>query len=71
MGVFRNSLVFVGLAMGLACVSAQAQSKDPVFIGIDEAYSIKTNTAPRAIERGAQAAIAEINARGGVLGGRH
>jgi branched-chain amino acid transport system substrate-binding protein len=53
-----------------AQAQAQAQPKDPVFIGIDEAYSIKTNTAPRAIERGAQAAIAEINARGGVLGGR-
>lgn len=70
MGVLRDSLALVGLALGLACFSAQAQSKDPVFIGIDEAYSIKTNTAPRAIERGAQAAIDEINARGGVLDGR-
>ncbi len=70
MALSRNSFSLVTLALGLACFSAQAQSKDPVFIGIDEAYSIKTNTAPRAIERGAQAAIAEINARGGVLGGR-
>ena len=42
----------------------------PVYIGLDEAYSIKTNTAAKAIERGALAAMEEINARGGVLGGR-
>ncbi len=70
MKAFRWSFPLLAIVLSLACFSTQAQSKDPVFIGIDEAYSIKTNTAPRAIERGAQAAIAEINARGGVLGGR-
>lgn len=70
MKALRWSFPLLAIVLSLACFSTQAQSKDPVFIGIDEAYSIKTNTAPRAIERGAQAAIAEINARGGVLGGR-
>lgn len=42
----------------------------PVVLGLDEAYSIKSNTAPQAIERGVKAAIDEINAKGGVLGGR-
>ncbi|MEY4712807.1 MAG: hypothetical protein RIS88_2257 [Pseudomonadota bacterium] len=51
-----------------ACLPLHA--KAPVHIALDEAYSIKTNTAPRAIERGVLAAIEEINARGGVLGGR-
>jgi branched-chain amino acid transport system substrate-binding protein len=68
-GALKASFFIVGLALGIT-FQVNAQGKDPVFIGIDEAYSIKTNTAPRAIERGAQAAIAEINARGGVLGGR-
>lgn len=52
------------------CLAAPALAAEPVYIGIDEAYGIKTNTAPKAIERGVQAAIEEINARGGVLGGR-
>ncbi len=51
-------------------VHASQASGQPVFIGLDEAYSIKTNTAPLAIERGVRAAMEEINAKGGVLGGR-
>lgn len=55
----------------LLAVAVGAQAADPVYIGIDEAFGIKSNTAPRAIERGVRAAVEEINARGGVLGGRH
>jgi branched-chain amino acid transport system substrate-binding protein len=43
---------------------------EPVYIAFDGAYGVKTNTAPKAIERGILAAMEEINARGGVLGGR-
>lgn len=68
MGVRRKFLVF--MALTLAGAPGWAQASEPVFIGVDEAYSIKTNTAPRAIERGALAAMEEINARGGVLDGR-
>lgn len=59
--------------LSLAAVTsawADTPSGAPVYIGLDEAYSIKTNTAAKAIERGVLAAMAEINARGGVLGGR-
>lgn len=63
----------LGLALCLAALTAawgSAPAGAPVYIGLDEAYSIKTNTAPQAIERGVRAAMDEINARGGVLGGR-
>ncbi len=68
-------LACLGLALALAHVPAAAQGPaapgaTPVLIGLDEAYSIATSTSPKAIERGIRAAINEINARGGVLGGR-
>lgn len=58
-----------GLASSWANPPASA-AKAPVLIGFDGAYGQKTNTAPIAIELGAQAAIEEINRAGGVLGGR-
>lgn len=67
---FGARLAGLALSGTFVCLALPAAAADPVFIGIDEAYSIKSNTAPKAIERGAQAAIEEINARGGVLGGR-
>lgn len=42
----------------------------PVLIGFDGAFTQPTSTSANAIELGAQIAIDEINARGGVLGGR-
>ncbi len=65
----RQRRVTLAWALGAALPGA-AFSSEPVLIGLDEAYSISTNTAPKAIERGVRVAIAEINARGGVLGGR-
>jgi len=59
-----------------ACtVQAFAQSpanpnNPPVWIGFDDAYSLKTNTSPMAIEWGIKAALEEINNNGGVLNGR-
>jgi branched-chain amino acid transport system substrate-binding protein len=41
-----------------------------VWIGFDDAYSLKTNTSAMATEWGIQAALEEINASGGVLNGR-
>lgn len=43
---------------------------DPVYVGFDGAYSVKNSTSAQAIELGLKAAIHEINAQGGVLGGR-
>ena len=42
----------------------------PVWIGFDDAYSLKTNTSAMAIEWGIKAAMEEINNNGGVLNGR-
>lgn len=49
---------------------ASALSSKPVLVGLNEACTIKTNTAPQAIERGVRVALEEINAEIGVLGGR-
>ena len=56
------------LLAGLAATPVRAA--EPVYIGLDEAFSISTSTTAKAIERGVRAAMDEINARGGVLGGR-
>ena len=65
----RQRIAALAWVLG-ATLSGAAFAAEPVLIGLDEAYSIATNTAPKAIERGMRAAMAEINARGGVLGGR-
>lgn len=64
------SLLRALLALTASALAWPAWAAEPVFIGIDEAYTISTSTSPKAIERGARAAVEEINARGGVLGGR-
>ena len=65
----------VTLAAGAGAFTVWAQSGvnphlAPVWIGFDDAYSLKTNTSAMAIEWGIKAAMAEINAAGGVLNGR-
>lgn len=62
-----NAFVFVSHA------SAQSTTREdapPVYLGFDGAYGQKTNTAAGAIEFGLRQAIEDINANGGVLGGR-
>ena len=56
-------------AQAWAQTPAQPQ-KPPVWIGFDDAYGLKTNTSAIATEWGIQAALEEINAKGGVLNGR-
>ena len=51
-------------------VPAAAQSKDPVKIGLAAAVSGGSAASGEAIKRGIQIALDEINASGGVLGGR-
>lgn len=54
--------------------AAQSAPADPnapaIYLGFDGAYGQKTNTAAKAIEFGLLQAIEDINAAGGVLGGR-
>src|SRR6266852_15324 len=61
------SLLSVVLA---AAGPALAQSKEPVKIGLSAAVSGGSAASGEAIKRGLQIAIDEINAKGGVLGGR-
>ena len=47
-----------------------ATSGAPVWVGIDAEFGVLRSSSAQAIELGAEAAIEEINAAGGVLGGR-
>jgi len=58
------------LTMGVWPHAAGAQSKEPVKIGLAAAVSGGSAASGEAIKRGLQIAMDEINARGGVLGGR-
>lgn len=65
-------LLFRWLAAGLAILAlgAVAHAAEPVRIGIDAEFGLNGSISAQAIERGISVAIAEINAGGGVLGGR-
>jgi len=64
-------LLSIVLAVALSAVGpALAQSKEPVKIGLSAAVSGGSAASGEAIKRGLQIAIDEINAKGGVLGGR-
>lgn len=49
---------------------AKAASPTPVLIGIDGEFGLANSTSAQSIELGVKVATAEINAAGGVLGGR-
>ncbi len=50
--------------------AAVAASGPPVYVGLDLEFGHKTSTSAEAVQRGVELAIAQINASGGVLGGR-
>lgn len=61
------------LCVGLLIAFAQpglAQSKDPIKVGLGAAVSGGSAASGEAIKRGMQIAMDEINAKGGLLGGR-
>jgi branched-chain amino acid transport system substrate-binding protein len=67
----RSARLLLSLSLlFLAAVGAEAQSKEPVKIGLTAAVSGGSAASGEAIKRGLEIAIAEINAKGGVLGGR-
>ena len=49
---------------------ASAKDTAPLLIGIDAEFGLQRSTSAQAIQLGAQVAINEINATGGLLGGR-
>lgn len=54
----------------LSANGAGAAGLSPVLVGFDGEYGVINSTSAQAIEFGIKSAIHEINARGGVLGGR-
>ena len=70
---FRSVLGVVWIAAFLAGGTAGATASDanrPILIGLDAAFSLTHSTSAQSLERGARAAIHQINQAGGVLGGR-
>ena len=64
-------LFFILISLSLAVgQTALAQTKEPVKIGLAAAVSGGSAASGEAIKRGIQIAIDEVNAKGGVLGGR-
>ena len=62
--------LFLVLLSGAAGRTAGAAAPRPVLLGIDGEFGLDNSTSAQAIELGMRAAIAEINAAGGVLHGR-
>lgn len=71
MGTVLKRLRLSGAALIVACcASAAAHAAAPIVIGISAEYGVKGSWAAQAIEKGVKLAQAEINAKGGLLGGR-
>ena len=51
-------------------VASLAATPEPVLVGLDLEFGHQTSTSAEAVQRGVEIAIAEVNAAGGVLGGR-
>ena len=68
--VGRRALFASALALAVAASWAPVRAADPLKIGLVTALSGQSALAGEAISRGAQIAIDEINAKGGLLGGR-
>jgi len=50
--------------------AALAAPVNPVLVGLDLEFGHQTSTSAEAVQRGVELAVAEVNAAGGVLGGR-
>lgn len=61
---------FAALLLAMFVANAVAAEPKPVYIGIDAEFGRATSTADDAIRQGIMIAFEEINASGGVLGGR-
>ena len=65
-----STVLFTLAVLAVPAVVVTAQSKEPVKIGLTAAVSGGSAASGEAIKRGLEIAIEEINAKGGVLGGR-
>lgn len=66
----RRTLAIFLLVLGAPPAAWPASPKPPVQIGLDAEFSLDNSLSAQAIELGLRIALAEINAQGGVLGGR-
>jgi len=58
------------LSFLLLALPAHGGGKAPVLVGLDAEFGLNNSTSAQAVELGMRTAMAEINAAGGVLGGR-
>ncbi|MDM0043516.1 ABC transporter substrate-binding protein [Variovorax dokdonensis] len=66
----RRTLISSAIALAAATLSGAALAADTIKIGLVTAMSGQSALAGEAISRGMQVAIDEVNAKGGLLGGR-
>jgi branched-chain amino acid transport system substrate-binding protein len=69
-GLTRRSFQCALLTLLGTPTVVRSQPRPPVLVGIDGEFGLQNSTSAQAIELGARAAFGEINAAGGVLGGR-
>ncbi len=67
---FRTFALSMIMIMFLSMGTTQAVEKAPVLVGMDGEFGLENSISAQAIELGLRTAIVEINAAGGVLGGR-
>lgn len=66
----RVLLLALCLMLTLTGAAARADDKAPLIVAVSAEYGVKGSHAAQSIEKGMRVAIEEINAAGGVLGGR-
>lgn len=68
--ITRRSFNGALLTLGAASLAATATEVPPVLLGIDGEFGLQNSSSAQAIELGVRVAVEQINAEGGVLGGR-
>lgn len=58
------------MLVAFVVAAVQAEERPPVVLAIDAEFGVQASSSAQAIQRGAEIAAAEVNAAGGVLGGR-
>jgi branched-chain amino acid transport system substrate-binding protein len=66
----RPCVQWLALLLLLAFTAAFGAQRKPVLVGIDGEFGLENSTSAQAIELGVRIAAEQINAAGGVLGGR-
>src|SRR6478752_10554724 len=66
----RRTVLSSAFALAFATLTGTALAADPIKIGLVTALSGQSALSGEAITRGLQLAIDEVNAKGGLLGGR-